>query len=96
MYTWGMSRVGTGLDKVIEGQVQALPQGEKPTSDPLHVLLRSDALRFGTLYVLQRVVVGTGPESDLVTALTAVPSQHIRLDQLQGMPHMRFPVHVGN
>jgi len=95
-HTRSVPFIAAGADEVVEGQLQGVPQlGEAISVGPderLHV----DPSLMGGGDVLERVVVGTGQEADLLSSQTAVASKDVGLDKLERMPQVGCSVDVGD
>src|SRR5882757_1777094 len=91
-----MPRIRTGADEIVEGQVQRLLQPGESGGHPVHIGRGRDSGLGRAAHVLQRVVIGTGLASDLVTALPAMSGQHVRLDEFERVADMRPTVDIGN
>jgi len=61
---------------------------------PIHELAGRDPLLAGCLFVLRRVLVGTGEEEDLVSALAVEARKRIRAHLLVQMPEVGRAIHI--
>jgi hypothetical protein len=84
------------VDHGVNRQPERPAQCHERRSVPVNEFLDGKARRLSGQHVLQRIVIGTGLEADLITTVTVIARQHVGLDQLQRMAQVRPGVDIGN
>jgi hypothetical protein len=90
----GVPRVDARADEVVVGELERLAQRGEAVGLPANEVRHGQPGGLCRLDVLQRVVVRSALEADVVASQPAMPREHVGLHELERVPEVWIAVHV--